>query len=95
MQNRHHQIIVNSIVAIFTLLQFIILYAFGYTPYPDSEGYIFLAKESLLFNEPYPVAAKLHELPFIWNVGAINLTFFSLKLFDSIVPPPDGSNHIT
>lgn len=86
MQNRHHQIIVNSIAAVFTLLQFVVLYVFGYTPYPDSEGYLSLARESLLFNEPYPVAAKLYELPFIWNVGAINITALSLKLFDSIVP---------
>lgn len=86
MQNSHHQIIVNSIVAVFTLLQLVVLCVFGYTPYPDSESYISLARDSALLNEPYPIAAKLHELPFIWNVGAINMTALSLKLFNSVVP---------
>lgn len=59
---------------------------FGYTPYPDSDGYILLAKECVRRNEPYPVASQINELPFIWNVGAINLVALSLKLFGSITP---------
>ena len=86
MQNRYHQIIVAAIVVVFILLQLTILSIFGYTPYPDSQGYILLAKECLAHNELYPIASNLHELPFVWNVGSINLTFFSLKLFNSIVP---------
>lgn len=37
-------------------------------------------------NEPYPVASQLHDLPFIWNVGAINLVALSLKSCGSIMP---------
>lgn len=37
-------------------------------------------------NEPYPIASQLHDLPFIWNVGAINLVALSLKIFGSITP---------
>lgn len=86
MQNSHRQLIIVTTIIIFTLLQFIILYAAGYTPYPDSNGYIILAKECIRMNEPYPVASQLHDLPFIWNVGAINLVALSLKIFGSITP---------
>lgn len=86
MQNSHRQLIIATTIIIFTLLQFIILYAAGYTPYPDSNGYIILAKECIRMNEPYPIASQLHDLPFIWNVGAINLVALSLKIFGSITP---------
>lgn len=86
MQNSHRQLIVAAATIIFTLLQFIILFVFGYTSYPDSNGYILLAKECVQMNEPYPVASQLNELPFIWNVGAINLVALSLKIFGSITP---------
>lgn len=86
MQNSHHQLIIVTTIIIFTLLQFIILYAYGYTPYPDSNGYILLAKECIQMGEPYPVASQLHNLPFIWNVGSINLVALSLKLFGNITP---------
>lgn len=81
MQNSHHKIITA-----FTLLQLIILCIFGYTPYPDSEGYIKLANDCLIYNEPYPVSIKLTDLAFIWNIGAINTVALSLKLFHSVVP---------
>lgn len=81
MQNSYYKIII-----IFTLLQLIILYIFGYTPYPDSEGYIKLAHDSLIYNEPYPVSSKLTDLAFIWNIAAINMVALSLKLFHSITP---------
>lgn len=74
------------VVCIFTLLQFVILVAFGYTPYPDSEGYLLLAKQSITCNEPYPAAEMLRELPFVWNIAAINMVALSLKLFSSITP---------
>lgn len=81
MQNNYYKIIIT-----FTLLQLIILYIFGYTPYPDSEGYIKLAHDSLIYNEPYPVSSKLTDLAFIWNIAAINMVALSLKLFYSITP---------
>lgn len=81
MQNRHREIIIA-----FTIAQFIVLWIFGYTPYPDSEGYIILAKECVASGEPYPISWKMNELPFIWNVGAINIVAFSLKFFHTITP---------
>lgn len=85
MQDSHRKLI-YSIVAIFTLLQLVILLIFGYTPYPDSNGYILLAKDSLIYHEFYPIASKINELAFIWNIGAINAVFITLKLFGSIKP---------
>ena len=81
MQNRSYQII-----AIFTLAQLLILSVFGYTPYPDSDGYLFLAKESLSYGEPYPVTALLNSYHFLWNIGSVNAVVLTLKLFHSIVP---------
>lgn len=78
--------IVLSVIAAFTLLQLIILHIFGYTPYPDSEGYIGLAKECLEAGEPYPTAFQYKEHVFIWNLGAINIVALSLWLFKSITP---------
>ena len=81
MQNSHRQIILA-----FTLLQLLVLLVFGYTPYPDSNGYITLARDCILHGEPYPISHQLNDLPFIWNIGAINLVALSLKLFNSITP---------
>ena len=86
MQDSHRQIIVGSIILIFTLLQFLVLAVFGYTPYPDSEGYLYLANENLGLNSPYPTLQQISELPFIWNLGTINMVYYSLKWFGSIVP---------
>ena len=86
MQDSHRQIIVGSIILIFTLLQFLVLAVFGYTPYPDSEGYLYLANENLGLNSPYPTSQQISELPFIWNLGTINMVYYSLKWFGSIVP---------
>ena len=55
MQDSHRQIIVGSIILIFMLLQFLVLAVFGYTPYPDSEGYLYLANENLELNSLYPI----------------------------------------
>lgn len=74
------------IAAAFTLLQLAVLAIFGYTPYPDSEGYIKLASECVSLNDLYPAASTLNDLAFIWNVGAINAAVASLRLFGSITP---------
>lgn len=85
MQDSHRQIVAITI-AIFTLLQFVILAIFGYTPYPDSDGYILLAEECINNNDLYPVASKINDYPFLWNIGAINITIVSLRLFHSVIP---------
>ena len=85
MQDRHRQLILGLIV-LFTILQLVVLFVFGYTPYPDSNGYLYLAQESLQYGEPYPVSSQLNEYPFLWNIGAINITALSLALFHSITP---------
>lgn len=81
MQGRHREI-----VAVFTVLQLLVLAVFGYTPYPDSEGYIALARECVSHGSPYPMASNIGELAFIWNVGAINMVVLSLYVFDSVIP---------
>ena len=85
MQNSHHKIVI-TLIALFTILQIIVLLVFGYTPYPDSNGYIILAKECINGQDLYPMVSKLNEYGFLWNVGAINAVVLSLKLFNSIVP---------
>lgn len=85
MQDRHRQLILGLIV-LFTILQLVVLFVFGYTPYPDSNGYLYLAQESLQYGEPYPVSSQLNEYPFLWNIGAINITAASLALFHSVTP---------
>lgn len=74
------------IVVVFFILQILIFIYFGYTPYPDSDGYIKLAQHSLNLGQPYPTISDLKELKFIWNVGAINAVELSLYLFKSITP---------
>lgn len=81
MQNSHY-----PLIGAFTLAQLAIIAIFGYTPFPDSEGYIFLANECLEKGEPYPVSTLLYDYPFLWNIGAINLVALTLKLFGSITP---------
>lgn len=85
MQNSHRQIAI-IIVVIFTLLQLIVLLLFNYTPYPDSDGYIFLAEECIANHDWYPISTKLNDYPFLWNIGTINAIVISLKLFHSIIP---------
>ena len=85
MQDRHRQLILGLIV-LFTVLQLVILFTFGYTPYPDSNGYWLLAQESLQYGEPYPIVSKLNDYPFLWNIGTINITAASLALFHSVTP---------
>ena len=73
-------------ILLFTVIQLAVTSFFGYTPYPDSEGYLFLAHESMSWYEPYPVRGLLHDYPFLWNIGTVNLTLFSLKIFGSVAP---------
>lgn len=85
MQDSYRQLIL-LLIALFTILQFVILFTFGYTPYPDSDGYLYLAQESLHYNEAYPITSLLNDYPFLWNIGSINITAISLALFNSIIP---------
>lgn len=85
MQNSHRQISILLIV-LFTLAQLVILFLFGYTPYPDSEGYISLAEECITQHDCYPIASKINDYPFLWNIGAVNAVVLSLTLFHSVVP---------
>ncbi len=85
MQDSHRQL-TRLLIAVFTLLQFVILAIFGYTPYPDSEGYILLARQCIEHDDLYPITSQLNDYPFLWNIGAINAVVFSLKLFNSVIP---------
>lgn len=85
MQDSHRQLSIVLIV-VFTILQLVILAIFGYTPYPDSDGYQILAQEALEYGEPYPVLSLINEYPFLWNIGSINITAASLALFHSVTP---------
>lgn len=85
MQNSSRQLSILLIV-LFTLAQLVILFLFGYTPYPDSEGYISLAEECIANKDWYPIADKINNYPFLWNIGAINAIVLSLKLCHSVVP---------
>lgn len=77
---------IGYLVAIYIVLLLLVLFFFGYTPYPDSEGYIYCAQESLRHNQFYPFKEGLYELPFLWNIGAINAVAASLWLFNSVTP---------
>lgn len=74
------------IIGIYTIIQFVILLGFGYTPYPDCQGYITCAQEALKYGQFYPARETTYTLPFLWNIGAINAVALSLKLFHSITP---------
>ena len=85
MQNSHRQLVL-MLIAVFTILQWLTLAIFGYTPYPDSNGYIALAEECIAENDWYPIATKINEYPFLWNIGAINAVVLTLKWFHSVTP---------
>ena len=74
------------IISVFVILQLIILFVFGYTPYPDSDSYIRIARHCVDMGQPYPVTSDFGSLSFIWNVGAINVVVLSLYLFRSVLP---------
>ena len=85
MQNSHRQLVL-ILIAAFTILQLLILAIFGYTPYPDSNGYISIAEECIAGNDWYPIATKINDYPFLWNIGAINAVVWTFKLFHSVTP---------
>lgn len=85
MQNSNHQL-TGWLLLLFTLLQLFVLLLFGYTPYPDSEGYVHLANECLSKHDLYPITSELCEYPFLWNSGAINAVVASLGIFHSLLP---------
>lgn len=72
---------VNIITLVYFLFLSLIILIFGYTPFPDSEGYLILTKDCLQHNQPYPISTQLKELPFIWNIGAINAVWVAHHLF--------------
>ena len=74
----------NSIILFYIVAQIVCLFVFGYTPYPDSEGYIYLAKECLGEGTFYP--ADLTGIPFLWNIGAVNAVALSLYVTGSVLP---------
>ncbi len=76
--------LVWSIIVCFVIFQLVTLFVFGYTPYPDSNGYILLAKECVEHNTFYPM--NLTDIHFLWNIGSINAVVLSLYLFNSIYP---------
>lgn len=85
MQNSRDKIVI-PLVLLFTLIQVGLVFLLGYTPYPDSNGYIALARESLAHGSLYPVASQLNHYAFLWNSGAINAVAASLWLTGSVIP---------
>ena len=61
MQNRYSKLIILA----FLLVQVALIFICGYTPYPDSDGYIAAATEALRQGSPYPSPSQLHNLEFI------------------------------
>lgn len=72
------------VVFIYTILQVSCLIVFNHTPYPDSLGYISIAKECVENNTFYPI--NLADIHFLWNIGSINAVAITLFLFNSIYP---------
>lgn len=91
MQDRYREIIrqpVFLLTAIYLLWLVAVLLFFGYTPTNDGEGYLDYASQCLAEGQPYPTVSIYHNqtIPFVWNIGIINLTELSLWLFHSIQP---------
>jgi hypothetical protein len=78
----------NCLTAAYLAWLLIVLIVFGYTPTNDGEGYLELAQACLTEGSPYPTLSLLHNdsLPFIWNIGMVNLTALTLWLFHSVTP---------
>ena len=85
MQDSHRQISL-AIVGAFTLVQLLIVLVGGYTPYPDSNAYIEVAREAISLGGAYPTAQQFQQHAFLWNLGAIQLVQWSLLLFQSVTP---------
>lgn len=84
MTKTHRTLLFLTIV--YTAALLMVLAVFGYTPGPDSEGYLMIARRCLNEGEPYPCTALIKGFPFLWNIGAINLVELSLWLTGSIMP---------
>ena len=86
MQDCHHQ--VNRTLFLLTAGYFLwllaVLLIFGYTPTNDGVGYIEYAEYCLKQAQPYPTTDIYNVVPFIWNIGIINLVELSLRLTNAI-----------
>jgi hypothetical protein len=76
----------SAVILAYAVAQIVILLVCGPTPYPDSVGYLSLAKDCILQSDWYPAVASLNDLAFIWNTGAINAVVLFLQLFNSVIP---------
>lgn len=92
MQDSHHQLsghalrVVMLLAAVYLVVLLAVLFIFGYTPTNDGVGYLEYAQKCLQQGQPYPTAQLYSEIPFVWNVGIINLTELSLWISGSIMP---------
>lgn len=88
MQDSHRQINhpLYIIAASFFVWLLAVLLIFGYTPTNDGIGYIEYAEKCLKQGQLYPTASLYHEIPFVWNIGIINLVELSLWLSQSLWP---------
>lgn len=75
-----------AVILFYAVAQVVILFVFGPTPYPDSLGYLELAKDCIAKDDWYPTVTSLKDLAFIWNTGSINAVVLSLRLFSSVMP---------
>ncbi len=80
------KLILNVIACTYLCMLLAILAIFGYTPTNDGDGYIEFAQTCIKHQEIYPCMPLIKGHPFIWNIGSINLTALSLKLFNSLYP---------
>ena len=71
---------------IYLIMLLTVLAVFGYTPSPDSDGYIYIAQQALAEGQPYPCTATIEGFPFLWNIGSVNLIEASLWLTGSLTP---------
>ena len=76
------------LTAIYLMWLLIVLFIFGYTPTNDTESYIEYANIVISEKTFYPSERTIiaNPLPFIWNIGSINLIVASLALFVSFYP---------
>lgn len=75
-----------AISAAYLLWLLVVLITVGYTPTNDGDGYLEYARYCLGEGSPYPTTSLYSNVPFIWNIGIINLCELSLWLTGSVVP---------
>lgn len=78
--------LLNIIAATYYVALLLFLAIFGYTPTNDGDAYIEFAQACIQNKQAYPCLSLIIGHPFIWNIGAINLTALSLLWFDSLYP---------